>query len=180
MWRFYVYIRGLLSTVINRYVKAKPIKTSEKILVAVAAVVGLGWMLKAKAAGNLTFFPGNVTNAYFEGSTPVLEVSILVQNTSGTSLTLQSFAANVMARQIDSTIVVGNASGFSPISIPANSEGAIVVRLRLLPIGIVTDIIRAFQMKNYKQTITLVGGANIAGFPPVRVPINLPFSIGAV
>lgn len=143
-------------------------------------VVAVGWFLKANAAGNLTFFPGNVTQVYFDGSTPVFEVSIIVQNTSGTALTLQSFAANVMAKQIDSTIIVGNASGFSPVTIPANSEGAILVRLRLFAIGIVTDIVRAWTNKNYAQTITLVGAANVQGFPPVQVPINLPFSIGAV
>lgn len=144
-----------------------------------AALLGLSWVFKAKAAGNLLFFPGNVNRVYFEGSTPVFEVAVIVQNTSAVTLTLSSFAANVLAKQMDSFTVIGNLSGFNPIIIPGNSEGAILVKLRLFAGGIVTDIVRAWSVKNYKQEIFISGGVHVAGIPPVRVPIEMSFNVGA-
>jgi hypothetical protein len=135
--------------------------------------------MKAQAAGNLTFYPGDISNVYFEGSSPVFEVGILVQNTSANSLTLQSFAANVLSKQIDKMIIVGNLSGFNPVTIPGNSEGAILVRLRLSTIGLVNDIVRAYQTGSFKQDLIISGGVNVAGIPSVRVPINLTYKIGA-
>lgn len=83
-----------------------------------------------------------------------------------------------MAKQIDSLAIIGNVSGFIPQTVPGNTEGSILVKLRLFPVGLVTDIVRAFQYKNFKQDISIVGGVNVAGVPSVRVPVDLKFPVG--
>lgn len=155
-------------------ISTKPVnmaKTSEVLLLAGAAGVGYWLWSKSKAAGNLVFSPGNVTNMAFEGATPVISFQIIAQNTSGTDLLLNSLAGNILSNGS----LIGNVSNFFPTPIPANSSTPINLTASLQILGIVNDLIKAFQYNNIQQNLQLTGYANVNG---IQAPINLQMTVG--
>ncbi len=144
-------------------------KTSGAILL-IGGVVAGWYLLRARAAGRLVFFPGNVQSMAFEGVTPVAYLDFIVQNTSNADLVLNSVAGNVYANGN----LVGNISQFQPQVIPGNSEIRFPVAVRFQLIGIVNDIIRSFQMGNFHQDLSIEGTANAQGIP---VRIDLKFTV---
>lgn len=126
---------------------------------------------KARAAGNLTFFPNRITSMAFEGINPVATLELLVQNTSNTNFTLYSLSGNVL---VQSTLV-GNVSYFSPVNIPGNSQAVVPLTIRLLSISLVDDIITTFQTGQFAKDMVFEGAVNANG---VQVPLHLVFKIG--
>lgn len=143
----------------------------EEGVLIIAGIFGIWYLVRRNAVSNLLFQPTTDISMSFEGSLPVARINLLVQNTSNVSLQLNSFAANVYANNT----YVGNVSGFTPVMIAANSEGLIPVDVKFNPLGIVQDIIRAFQTKSFAQNIELRGSVNAEG---VQVPIDLTFEFG--
>jgi hypothetical protein len=157
----------------GEYEKINNLKTENKLLLLGALGAGAFWLYsKTRALGDLIFSPGAVTGAAFSGSSPLLNVTILVQNTSGSSLQLNSFAGNVLSNGN----LIGNVSNFSPITIPGNSQLLMPVTLLLQPIGIVNDIIQAVQNSHFIQNISIKGQANVNNF---QLPVNVNFSVGS-
>ncbi len=126
---------------------------------------------QANAAGHLVFFPGNLGGLSFEGINPVIQGSILIQNTSNTSFTFNSLAASVTSGDT----LVGNVSNFTPITIGPNSEGQLPISVRLLLLGAANDVIDAIQNKYISKKLILDGSVNANG---VQVPLKLEYSIG--
>lgn len=148
------------------------LKRNDAILLGGVAVAAGAFLLrKASAAGHLVFSPGNVTSMDFVGSTPTLTFQLIVQNTSGSDLLLNSLAGNLSSNGY----LIGNVNNFSGVPIMGNSSTTVLLTVSLQVIGIVNDLIRAFQYKNFTQDITLDGAANVNGF---QVPLNLKFSVG--
>ncbi len=133
----------------------------------------LGWFLwrKYNAIKNLIFAFGNVSSLDLVGTTPVLTFTIIAQNTSTTDIQVNSFAGNLYANNL----LVGNVSNFTPVIIAANSNTAIPVQAQLGLIGIVNDIITAFQTKNAVQNLHIDGAINVLG---QQVPIKMDFAVG--
>lgn len=146
--------------------------TGDKVALGALALIGIALYSKARAAGSLIFRPGRVSNIYFDGSSPVIELTVLVQNTSSSGFVLESIAGNILS----DNYIIGNFSNFQPIDINSNSETAIPLKIRLGVVGIVQDLISAFTSGVYTRRIRLQGFVN-AGF--VRAPIDVPFEIGA-
>lgn len=153
--------------------KSKPIKTNQTTVVlgAAAALIAYSLFRKGAAAGTLIFYPDRIRDFEFDGLTPVLVAGIRVQNTSNQSFTLNSLAGNVFS---DNTLV-GNASIFTPQTVLANSQKIFTVDIRLLPLGIVNDIIKAWQYKNFTKKIEINAMANVDN---LQTEIKLNYSIG--
>lgn len=145
-------------------------RTTSALLV-VGGVFALYWLNKAVAAGRLSFFPGDVTGFGIEGITPVANITLRVQNSSNASLKINSLSGNVYANNT----LVGNLSGFQPVYIRGNSEGTIPVNVRFQPIGIVNQLIQAWNTHNFQEKFTVDGTVNAEGIP---VPLKMEYSLG--
>lgn len=139
------------------------------LLLGGAALLYIG--NQARSVANLTFFPDAVTGMAFEGISPVMYLSVLVQNTSNVAIDLYSLSGSVY---VDNTLV-GNISNFTPTRINANSETVMPLKVRFAILGIVNDIIQSFQQGNFKKAVVLDGTVNANG---VQVPLTLTFQIG--
>jgi hypothetical protein len=140
-------------------------------LLLIGGGVGLWFLAKYNAARRILFFPGSIQSMAFVNGSPLAYIDVLVQNTSNADLTVHSLAGTVYANGY----LVGNISSFQPTSIRRNSESRFPVTIRFNLIGVVNDIIRAFQTGSFKQDFVLEGSANVEGF---NVPINLKFTAG--
>jgi hypothetical protein len=147
------------------------LKTEKVLLYGGAALIAFALFAKARALGNLVFTPGSVSNMGFVNSVPTADVTLVAQNTSSTGLTINSFAGNVFSNNI----LVGNIYNFTPVMIPGNSQTPVSVSIQFKALGIVTDLIKAFQNNNFSQDITIDGYANVSG---MQLPINLKFQFG--
>lgn len=146
-------------------------KNSEVLLLAAAAGVGYWLWRKSTAAGSLVFSPGNVTSMDFVRASPVITFQIIAQNTSGTDLMLNSLAGNITSNGS----LIGNVSNFFPTPIPGNSSTPITLTASLQVLGIVNDLIKAFQYNNIQQNLQLTGYANVNG---IQAPLNLQMTVG--
>lgn len=142
----------------------------EALILAAGALAW--WAVKTyRGAANLIFIPGNIGNIDLAGINPTITVDLIVQNTSNTSFTINSFAGTVTS---DGQII-GNVSNFTPVFISANSQTAIPVRLTLFPISLVDHIINAIITRNYKKVLSVDGSLNAEG---IQVPLQLAYNIG--
>lgn len=150
-------------------------KTSDTVagLILAGILIGGAWLFgQARALGNITVVPGRVTGMQFVGVTPVMELTVIAQNTASTDLLINSFSGNVYANDV----WVGNASFFAPVSIPGNMQTEFPIQIQFQLLGIVNEIIQAFQTKNFTQKIDIRGHANVASF---QLPFNLAFHVGS-
>lgn len=127
-------------------------------------------MRKSVAAGNLVFTPGPITDIGMTGSNPTITLQVIAQNTSNTDLLLNSFAGNLYSNGT----LIGNVSNFTGAIIAGNSQSPIPLTLTLLPLGVVNDLINAFQNKSAVQNLDLEAQANVNGF---QVAVPLKFSL---
>ena len=140
-------------------------------------LIGLGavavyYMNLGRSAGNLVFYPGSLLSGFsFEDSMPVIYTEVLVQNTSNVAITIYSMAGNVSANDT----LVGNLSDFTPVTINPNSEGSIPIKIRFQLLGIVSDIMNAFNTGIRSQTLNVEGSANGNG---VQIPVKLTYKLG--
>lgn len=146
-------------------------RNSQLLLLGLIGLVAYSFLAKANAAGSLIFSPGGVSGISLQGTTPVITFSLIVQNTDSNGFTLNSLAGNLTC----DGYYVGNLSSFIPIPIAGNSQTVIPVQVRLQFIGIVNDIIKSFDTKNFQKQLSFTGFAN-AGF--LRVPLDLKFTVG--
>lgn len=140
-------------------------------LLLLAGAVWLYTSTVTKAAGNLIFVPGNITNIELQGISPVVVVNLIVQNTSNVDFTLNSLAATITS---DGT-QIGNVSNFHAVAIPGNSQTAVPLNLTLLPLGIVDNLIQAFYGGFVKKEFIIDGSVNANG---QQVPLTLIFKVG--
>ena len=146
-------------------------RSSDVILLGLVAFLGFSAWKKINAAGHLVISQGHVVGIDFIGTTPVLDTELVVQNTSNQDLLLNSVAGNVYS----GSELVGNISSFVPITVAGNSQTTIPITATLRILGIVNDIIKAFQEKTGSQQVQIKGYANVSSF---QVPIDITFSVG--
>lgn len=106
-----------------------------------------------------------------QGLTPVMTLSILVQNTSSQDFTLRSLGGTLTANGY----VIGNLASFQTTVIRGNSEGVILVEVTMFALGVVYDIIQIFATGNSTQEIELRAYANVDNY---QIPVNMKFIIG--
>jgi len=148
------------------------LKTADKVLlIGAAGIAAYVFYSKARALADLVITPGPITDMGFQDATPVATVTVLAQNTSSTGILINSFAGNVFSNNI----LVGNAFSFQPVLIPGNAQVPVIINIQFKALGIVADIIRAFQQNNFSQDIQVQGFANVSGW---QLPVNVDFKFG--
>jgi LEA14-like dessication related protein len=100
-----------------------------------------------------------------------MSIELIVQNTNSSQLYVQSFAGNLFSN----SYLIGNVSSFQQIMIPGNSQRIFIVNVKLQPLGVVNDIINAFQTGSFTQFLKLDASANVDG---VQLPVQLEFKVG--
>lgn len=142
-----------------------------EVLVALGLVAGLYFANLNRAAGNLVYFPGNITGFSLSGISPVITADLIIQNTNNISFTVYSVAASVTSNGT----LIGNVSNFTPITIPGNSQTTIPLTLVLQPIAIVNNILGIITGGVGNTEIKVSGSLNANG---MQVPIELPYKVG--
>lgn len=140
-------------------------------LFAAGALLAYNAFAKGNALQSLNFYPKKVYDIKMDGVTPVLKIGLAIQNTSNQFLMLHSLAGNVYCNDF----LIGNVSAYTPTRIGANGETILILSIRLSLIGIVQDIIRAFNGGGWKQKINLDARANIDRY---QIPVKVSYQIG--
>lgn len=142
----------------------------KEVLLIGGLLVGIYFYKQKQAAGNLIFFPGNITGMAFEGATPTADLTLQIQNTSNSDIDILSVAGNVFANGMR----IGNVSNFTPVRLGRNSQTLLPIKVQFDLVGAVNEIIRAFQTGHYTQVLTVEGFVNAGG---VQVPVSLVFKV---
>lgn len=166
-----VHFFSRLQTVTFTYSNPTLIKTEYIIGIAALGLLALGFINKAVALGTLNFYPDKINSISFLGGTPVMTISLLVQNTSSQSFNIKSISGNVYTNNT----LIGNISSFTTQLIAPNSQSYITIQVRLMLVSLTNDIIRAFQFGNFSQTIKLNASINVDDY---QIPLNTDFQIG--
>ncbi len=141
------------------------------VLVVLAGAAGLYFWNLSKAAGNLIYFPGNITGFQLDGISPIIYVDLIVQNTNNVSFTINSLAGNVLSNDT----IIGNIKNFTPIELAGNSQVAIPLTLQLQPIAIVGDIISIITGAVGERELRVHGTVNANG---IQAGFDLIYKIG--
>lgn len=126
---------------------------------------------KGKALTTLTFFPRPVKDFKIEGITPVITFSIGIQNTSGQNVVMRSFAGNLYSNNT----YIGNVSSFTQVTIKPNSETVLTIKARLFTVGVVSEILNAFNGNGIKKVFELDAKANIENY---QLPVKIKYAVG--
>ena len=140
------------------------------VLLTGGAIIAFNAMQKAQASGTLNFYPASVKNIRFDGITPVVTLGLAIQNPSNQRFTIKSFAGNLYANDI----LIGNVSSYVNTIVAPNSQTVYDLNIRLSILGIVNDIIEAFQGNGLRQELELQAWINVDSFV---VPVNIKYSI---
>jgi hypothetical protein len=146
-------------------------QVTKTVLLGGAALIAYNIFIKGKALGSINFLPGQIKSFSFDGATPVLTVGIVAQNTSNQKFVIRSIAGSVTA----DSYYVGSVSYFNSVDVLPNSQVQVFVNIRFAAIGIVQDIINAFQTNDYTQEVIFKGYANVDNF---QVPIENKYKVG--
>lgn len=147
---------------------------AENALLAGGTLFILGsFFLKGRAFTRLGFISARVTKFYFDGTTPVLQVAVKVQNTSSIGLTVNSMTANLYAGT--NKTYVGNVSSFQQAVIVGNRLSEIYLDVRLSPLDIVNQLISIVQNRNFSMALLIDGFANVGG---TQIGFTIPFYAG--
>src|ERR1700754_2760503 len=141
------------------------------VIVGLGVVAGVYFWSLNRAAGNLIFFPGNITGLTLSGLSPVVTAELVAQNTNNVSFQINSIAASVSSNGT----LIGNVSNFSPITIPGNGQIAIPLTLVLQPIALVNNIIGILTGGSGGAVLSIDGSLNADG---IQAPISLKYKIG--
>jgi len=141
-----------------------------KAALAAGAVIALTAFQKANASGTLNFYPDSLRNIELDGITPVATFGLVIQNPSSQRFVVKSLAGNLTANGFR----IGNVSSFTPIVINANSQVVYLLTVRLSLIGVVQDIINAFNGNGVQQTVRFNAWINVDNY---SVPVDMSFKI---
>lgn len=148
-----------------------PIQMSKALLLAAGGVLAYALLNKATALQRLNFYPKGVQSLKFDGVTPVLQIGLAVQNTSGQQIVMRSFAGSVYANGY----YIGNISSYNVFTVRPNSETVLALTIRLSLIGIVSNIVNAFNGNGPAQELELDALANVDNY---QVPVKIKYKIG--
>lgn len=144
----------------------------DNLLIVGVAFLGYVLLSRAKAVSALRFV---VTAIGFDISnllSPIVNVTILVQNPTPSALTLYSLAGSVSINGMPS----GNVSFFQPTTIPPNNQTQITIQIRLADAAIIQDVMNFINKGTSQVLIDIEGNANVNN---AVVPVSLSFN-GAV
>lgn len=140
------------------------------MLLGIAGIAAAMYFSTKKAVGLLNYYISKVELS-FSGATPILRLTIGIQNPSNETFQINSFVGNLLANGY----VIGNVSSFEKLTIGPASLGLYKLTVRLSLIGVVSDIVNAIQQgSGTTQTITFKGAVNASG---LLAPVNLQYKI---
>lgn len=143
----------------------------DKIVFAGVAATIVYFLLAKKQAVNLLNYFINGVSIDFEGLTPVLKLSIAIQNVSSVSFTIKS----VVGTLYNNGKEIGTVSSFNTLLVPPISQVPYKLNIRLSLLSIVSDLIMVLQQKSgATQKLTFAGWVNAEG---LLTPVNLDFTI---
>lgn len=145
--------------------------TAKTLLLIGGALIAYNAFAKATAGGNLLFYPDKVHSLSLSGSGPVMVVHIRVQNTSNQNFTINGFAGNVFANET----LIGNAENFNQAVIAPRSQAIYPITIRMSWLGMVSNVIDAFNGGPVKIKIEVDAKANVDRY---QVPVKLFYNIG--
>jgi hypothetical protein len=146
-------------------------RNNEAFALGTIGLIALVMFGKVRAASTLLILPGSVSALAYENGSPVIDLSLIVQNTSTLGFTIESLAGQVFFNNT----YVGNVSNFVPVHVAGNSQTVVPVRLKLFILGAVNEITKAIIYKNAERVIQLRGYVNAGLF---RAPVEVSFTIG--
>ena len=148
-----------------------PVIRPQTVFLAAGAVLAYSLFKKGSALSTLNFYPKGVKQVRFDGITPVVTLALAIQNTSGQNMVVRSFAGNLYANGY----FLGNASSYTATAIRPNSETIFLINVRMSVIGVVQDIIKAFNAQGPAQALELDAKANVENY---QIPIKIKYKIG--
>lgn len=137
-------------------------------------VVVYNLLTKSWALNDINFLAGSVRNITFQGATPVAEIGLLAQNTSGQQFNVNSFTGDLYVVQDSKNVYIGNVSSFQEQTILPNSQIELKMFCRLSLLGIVNELIQVFTYKNFNMRLKLSGVVNVDNY---RIPVNTTFNV---
>lgn len=132
-------------------------------MLGAAALIGYGIYSKGRALSNLIFSPGQINAIHFDGATPVIELSILAQNTNSASVPINAIAGNIYTQDGTGQTLIGNIYNFQPTLIQGNAATWLTLYCRCQIVGVVNEVISAFQYKNNTKNLIIQATANVSG-----------------
>jgi LEA14-like dessication related protein len=123
----------------------------------------------AQTVNSLKFVATGVGFDVSNPLSPIVNVSVIVQNPTSNSLQLNSFAGTATVNGTSS----GNVSYFTPVLIAANSQTTITLQIRLSDAGIISDLLNFINAGTGAILIAVNGTANVNGAGlPVSLSMN--------
>jgi len=140
------------------------------IILGAGAFLAYRLVTKGYGISTLNYYIQKLSLSW-DGATPILYITLGIQNPSSASMEVRSFSGNLYANDY----LVGNVSTFRLTEIKANSQTFFVVAARLSILGIVSDLINIINgQSSLQQTLKLTGTLNVDGVP---VPVSLTYKI---
>src|SRR5688572_25979107 len=106
-----------------------------------AAAIAFSFFMKGRAAKTLTFLPGAVHSVSFDGTTPVIEFDLIIQNPSNRGFNIMGLSGNLTVNDFQ----VGNFTSYRQTFVRPLANTSYRLNVRLSILGIVNDLIRAIQ-----------------------------------
>lgn len=147
-------------------------KSIPVILLGIAGFIGYKLFNKAKAGGDLVFFPRGIRAIRFEGANPILELNLGIANTSNQEFTINAIAGNLYTNGT----YVGYVSNFNHTAIHAQTEVSLVVSCRMSLLGIVSQLLDGLQNGTWEQDVQLELNANVDN---ISVPVKINYKLSA-
>ena len=146
----------------------KPIQTAALIA---AGVFAYSLFSKASAGNALVWFPKGIRAITFSGGSPVIELNLGVGNPTNQSFTLKALAGNLFTNGT----YIGYISTYNSITMQPASEAIIPIKIKLSPLGIVSELLDDIQSGGWKQKLALEMRANVDN---LVIPVKLNYTIG--
>ena len=141
----------------------------ETLVVVGVLFAGLYYWNLARTGANIVWANCNFKSIQI-GITPVINASLVAQNTGNATLNINSLAAVVTSNGYQ----VGNVSSFTVTPILPNSQTEVPITISLQLIGVVSDIINVFNTGVREQELSIDGHANING---IQIPVNVKMKL---
>lgn len=131
----------------------------------------LAWYLFTKKSVESINYYFRSFSLDFDGITPVIKITLAVQNISNRQFNITGFTGVLYAGDK----VLGNVSQFNPVVIMPTKETFYTINVRLSPIALVSDIVsKITQGTGLSYDLRIIGTMNAEG---LLVPVSLNFVI---
>ena len=155
------------------YVKqqnADHLTTAQIALLTGASFIAYKAFSKTQSAATLNFYPASIKNLQKDGVTPVLTLNLAIQNPSSQAYTVKAVVGSLYANGF----LIGNVGSYVQKQVAATAQTIYPLTIRLSLLGIVQDIVNAFNGGGAAQKVELNAYANVDDF---NIPIKLTFNI---